>query len=119
MNCLDSQPRSFKDYEIIGIEALSRKIDITKTVLNKYDKDWKKLDDSKALREEVFLVLLFLILAYASYNKTNASFSLDLIILNSVFKGLNIVKLKKNTLFYYIENTANIMLDEMLDNEIN
>ena len=119
VTCMDSQPRSFKDYEIIGILALSRKIDISKKVLNKYDKDWKKLTDSKVLREEIFLVLLFLILSYVSYNKTNASFSLDLKILNSIFKGLDIIKFKKNALFYYIKDRANYMLNDILNNEIN
>ena len=119
VTCMDSQPRSFKDYEIIGILALSRKIDISKKVLNKYDKDWKKLPDSKVLREEIFLALLFLILSYVSYNKTNVSFSLDLKILNSIFKGLDIIKFKKNALFYYIKDRANYMLNDILNNEIN
>ena len=117
-HCLEYQPREFKEEEIKIILVLARKIDVTKTVFNKYDKNWKKLNDSRNLREEAFSALLALLLIYVSYKKKNASIEIDLKILNSIFNGLNLIKYKRNKLSRYVEDRANTILDEILGNEI-
>ena len=49
VTCMDSQPRSFKDYEIIGILALSRKIDISKKEIRNESCSESLLSTCKAL----------------------------------------------------------------------